>query len=66
MGHERRGAHDGSEVGTRYRHTTPELLAQVVAAVDERLVVALRSLPDVDQVWTGDDESPTEQRSMGL
>jgi hypothetical protein len=44
LGHERsrRGELDGgSRIGARYRHTTPEMAARVVTAVEERLVVIL-------------------------
>jgi integrase len=43
MGHAggRRGAADGSAIGVRYRHTTPEMEARAVAAIEQRLVVAL-------------------------
>jgi integrase len=45
MGHERSrpGELDGgSRVGARYRHTTPNMAAQVAAAVEERLTIVLR------------------------
>ena len=46
MGHQasgRVGRHPdpGSATGAHYRHTTPEMAARVVAAVEERLVVVL-------------------------
>jgi integrase len=47
MGHAggRRGggasAHDGSLIGTRYRWTTPDMEARVVAAIEQRLTVSL-------------------------
>jgi predicted ArsR family transcriptional regulator len=44
MGHQasgRAGRHRGSAIGAHYRHTTPEMAARVVAAVEERLVVVL-------------------------
>jgi hypothetical protein len=43
MGHAggRRGAADGSATGDRYRHTTPEMERRVVAAIEQRLAVAL-------------------------
>jgi Phage integrase family len=44
MGHQasgRAGRHPGSAIGAYYRHTTPEMAARVVAAVEERLVVVL-------------------------
>jgi hypothetical protein len=44
MGHA--GSHgsgrDGSPIGLRYRHTTPEMEARVVAAIEDRLAVALK------------------------
>jgi integrase len=45
MGHQRshRGElEDGSRIGARYRHTTPEMAARVVQALDTRLTLALR------------------------
>jgi integrase len=33
-------SHDGSLIGTRYRWTTPEMEARVVAAIEERLAVS--------------------------
>ena len=44
MGHQasgRSGRHRGSAIGAHYRHTTPEMAARVIAAVEERLVVVL-------------------------
>jgi integrase len=43
MGHAggRRGGREGSAIGLRYRHTTPEMEARVVAAIEDRLAVAL-------------------------
>jgi integrase len=44
MGHQRsrRGELDGgSRIGARYRHTTPEMAARVVQALDTRLTLAL-------------------------
>jgi predicted ArsR family transcriptional regulator len=44
MGHQasgRAGQQRGSAMGAHYRHTTPEMAARVVAAVEERLVVVL-------------------------
>jgi hypothetical protein len=37
----RAGRHPGSAIGAHYRHTTPEMAARVVGAVEERLVVVL-------------------------
>jgi hypothetical protein len=41
-GHRGGGAptHDGSSIGTRYRWTTPEMEARVVAAIEQRLAVS--------------------------
>jgi hypothetical protein len=48
MGHAggRHGAADGSAIGVRYRHTTPEMEARVVAAIEQRLTVALKVAED--------------------
>jgi integrase len=46
MGHERsrRGELDGgSRIGARYRHTTPEMAVRVVAAIQERLAIVVRT-----------------------
>jgi integrase len=45
MGHAggRRGAADGSTIGVRYRHTTPEMEARAVAAIEQRLAMALKA-----------------------
>ncbi len=55
MGHRRgrRSERDqGSEIGIRYRHTTPTMEARIVAAIEERLTIVLttaaRLLPDGD------------------
>jgi integrase len=48
MGHQsgqtsRRSPRDsGSRIGTRYRHTTPEMAARAVAAIEERLSIVLK------------------------
>jgi hypothetical protein len=45
MGHEatsRGGQQRGSAMGAHYRHTTPEMAARVVAAVEQRLTVVLK------------------------
>jgi integrase len=45
MGHERSRRGDlegGSRIGTRYRHTTPEMAVRVAAAIQERLVVVVQ------------------------
>jgi ribonuclease BN (tRNA processing enzyme) len=47
MGHEatsRSGQQRGSAMGAHYRHTTPEMAARVVAAVEERLVIVLATV----------------------
>jgi hypothetical protein len=44
MGHQasgRSGRHQGSTIGAHYRHTTPEMAARLVGAVEERLLVVL-------------------------
>ena len=44
MGHERSRhgqLEGGSRIGTRYRHTTPEMAVRVAAAIQERLVVVV-------------------------
>jgi hypothetical protein len=45
MGHEatgRSGQQRGSAMGAHYRHTTPEMAARAVAAIQQRLTVVLR------------------------
>jgi integrase len=37
----RTGRHQASAMGAHYRHTTPEMAARVVAAVEQRLVAVL-------------------------
>jgi integrase len=51
MGHSggRHGARDGSAIGLRYRHTTPEMEARAVAALEARLDVALRIAAQADR-----------------
>jgi hypothetical protein len=43
MGHQAssRGGHLGSAIGAHYRHTTPEMAARVVEAIQQRLMVVL-------------------------
>jgi hypothetical protein len=43
MGHAggRRNTGEGSAIGVRYRHTTPEMEARAVAAIEQRLAVSL-------------------------
>ena len=46
MGHERSRRSElegGSRIGARYRHTTPEMAVRVVAAIQERLTVVVRT-----------------------
>jgi integrase len=56
MGHSIGPRHEGSPMAKVYRHTTPEMLARVVAAVEDRLAVAL-SVPQVcpDEAQAGQD-----------
>jgi integrase len=45
MGHQRsrHGEREGgSRIGARYRHTTPQMAARVVQALDQRLTLALQ------------------------
>ena len=45
MGHQRSRSGEldgGSRVGARYRHTTPQMAARVIHAVDRRLALALQ------------------------
>jgi hypothetical protein len=55
MGHAQSGrtrGERGSVIGRRYRHTTPEMAARAVAAIEARLdvvlAVAARLLPESD------------------
>lgn len=41
MGHASGQRRDGSSTGPRYRHTTPEMEARAVSAIEQRLAVAL-------------------------
>jgi hypothetical protein len=41
MGHASGQRRDGSAIGPRYRWTTPEMEARAVAAIEQRLGVAL-------------------------
>jgi hypothetical protein len=43
-GHSVGPLHEGSAMGKVYRHTTPDMLARVVAAVEDRLAIALDHL----------------------
>jgi integrase len=42
MGHATGQRRDGSATGPRYRWTTPEMEARAVAAIEERLAVAIQ------------------------
>ena len=45
MGHgatSRSGQHQGSAMGAHYRHTTPEMAARVVDAIQQRLTIVLQ------------------------
>jgi Phage integrase family len=45
MGHEatsRTGQHRGSAMGAHYRHTTPEMAARVIDAIQQRLTIVLQ------------------------
>jgi hypothetical protein len=45
MGHQRSRHEEregGSRIGARYRHTTPQMAARVVQALDQRLTLALQ------------------------
>jgi hypothetical protein len=35
------GRHQASAIGAHYRHTTPDMAARVVTAVEQRLVIVL-------------------------
>jgi integrase len=50
MGHTggHRGGREGSAIGLRYRHTTPEMEARVVAAIERRLATSLAVATQVD------------------
>ena len=52
MGHQRSRHGElegGSRIGARYRHTTPEMAARVVQALQTRLMVALQVAEEVSQ-----------------
>jgi integrase len=58
MGHQpsgRAGRHEASAIGAHYRHTTPEMAARVLAAVEERLVIVLATA-----------EAALDQQPLGL
>jgi hypothetical protein len=42
MGHASGQRRDGSAIGPRYRHTAPEMEARAVAAIEQRLALALK------------------------
>jgi len=50
MGHAggHRGGRESSAVGLRYRHTTPEMEARVVAAIEQRLAISLAVATEVN------------------
>ena len=60
MGHSG-GAREGSPMGRTYRHTTPEMPARVVAALEERLAVALL----VPQACPDDCQTEEANRKKG-
>jgi integrase len=49
MGHAggHRGGREGSAIGLRYRHTTPEMEARVMAAIEQRLAISLAAAAEV-------------------
>jgi hypothetical protein len=56
MGHQRSRHGElegGSRIGARYRHTTPEMAARVVQALQTRLMVALQVAEEVSQADPG-------------
>jgi len=60
MGHSG-GEREGSPMARTYRHTTPEMLARVVAAIEERLTLAL----GVAQMWPEDGQPGRATRKGG-
>jgi integrase len=50
MGHAggHRDGREGSAIGLRYRHTTPEMEARVVAAIEQRLAISLAAAAQVN------------------
>jgi hypothetical protein len=49
MGHEatgRSGQHRGSAMGAHYRHTTPEMAARIIEAIQQRLTIVLQVAED--------------------
>jgi integrase len=56
MGHQRsrhRELEGGSRIGARYRHTTPEMAARVIQALQTRLMVTLQVAEEVSQAEPG-------------
>jgi integrase len=56
MGHQRSRHGElegGSRIGARYRHTTPEMAARVVQALQTRLMIALQVAEEVSQAEPG-------------
>jgi ribonuclease BN (tRNA processing enzyme) len=52
MGHQRsrRGELEGgSRIGARYRHTTPEMAARVIQALETRLMLALHVAEEISR-----------------
>jgi integrase len=49
MGHEAAGrsGQGGSAMGAHYRHTTPEMAARVVDAIQQRLIIVLQAADEV-------------------
>ncbi len=61
MGHQRshrRELDGGSRIGTRYRHTTPQMAGRVIHAIEARLTTALQ----IAERLTQDSSERTEQR----
>jgi hypothetical protein len=52
MGHASGQRRDGSATGPRYRWTTPEMEVRVVAAIEERLAVALQLAARLAPIFT--------------
>jgi hypothetical protein len=57
-------SHDGGPVGRRYRHTTPEMQARVVAATEERLKVALEVTTELRRWPAGPAAVPEHHATM--
>jgi integrase len=61
MGHSGGPRHEGSPMARIYRHTTPEMLTRVIAAVEDRLAVAVPQMCPEHQD-TGPRERKGEKR----